>query len=359
MKRITGLVLAMVMLMPVSGVRAEEEVVTLTVAQAVELAMANSKQLRIHQSEIEAGRVAIREAEEARRNITRINVSQPNTALLRDGFFVRQAEMNQRLAERRLSDFKVQLELQVVTEYYGLRAAIDMRERAYLARHFANENLWTVNQMLQRGVASFLDSLQAGTAKLRADSEREAARRNVEQARRVLNTTLGLPLSKQLELVDELPVSSRDLPTPDEIMDMALGNMFEVIQAREHAVLAEFALEIFDRHIPTNMFAYQRQAIDTAVALERRDAVVANARLAVHRRHNDMLTARGNVRVARETLEQVHQQYMAAIVRYDVGLITANELVTSLGAWQDAMMGYERAKLDYAVAVANYEILLD
>jgi outer membrane protein TolC len=347
----------MVMLLPVMNVKAEEEARSLTVRQAVELALQNSNQLRIHQREVEASKVGVREADEARKN-ARSSISQPNTVLMSNGYFLRQAEMSQRLAEKQVSDFRRQLELQVMTEYYNLKAAIDTRERAYLARQYANENLWTVSQMVLRGTATFLDNLQAATVKLRADADREAARRNVMQAQRVFNVTLGLPMNTQLTLTDELPVAMKDLPLPDDIMEQALANRMDVMRARESAELEEFGMRIFDLYIPKNMFAYQQRAISTATVLENRDMIVANATLAIYRMYNDVLGTQANVRVARETMEQAHQAYMVAIVRYDIGMIHSSDLLNALGSWKDSMIGFEAAKLAYATALANYEALL-
>jgi len=262
-----------------SDARGQGGPTTLTLAQAVSLALEQNQQLRVAAFEVQIARAQLAQAQAARGLVmnaqatyTRVKDQPPTTFMfgaitvtlpppasdLYDGRFtltyplytggrleaqMALAEANLKGAEATFARVGQQIVFSVRQAYYAHllgQAGVDVAERAVAQ---ATENLRVAKARVTAGVAPRFDEIQAEVAVATARQGEVRAHNALAQAAQGLNALLNLPLENPLVLRDQLTVAVVRTAT-DRLIAGALRARPEIaeVQARQAAAQAGIAL---------------------------------------------------------------------------------------------------------------------
>jgi|GEM_PF-1094893 len=379
-KRIQAFVVCIMLLtaaMPSYGVE-DTEVMSFTLEQAVEYALANNPQIAISETGLEKAKVQVKEAEaavrevrKAQRNVNKASggtvpkipstsmasaVFNFNNLLIEDGLYKRTAEMGLLLAEKRKIQVEETLKFMVENSYFNLLNAQNKLNIQNSILDLAKKNVEITNQKYSQGLVSEMDVISSNIALAQAETEKKAAERDLQYAQMNFNRTVGLPLTATVQLIDQLKANPPVEVDIEQKIKEALENRMEVIQASEQYEVDKLNFEITGKWYTPNTYKYQeaKYTMDSsAYALEKTKQTIE---LSVHKAYMDMLNAYGSLTVLEQSVDQVRKVYEISEIKYKAGMATNTETLDSLNKLKEIELQREQVLLAYNLAQKQFEI---
>ncbi|WP_306535187.1 TolC family protein, partial [Nostoc linckia] len=233
-----------------------QQTVSISLAQALELAQRNNRDLQVATLQLERSRLAVRESQAVlfptlgiNGNVTnsgngfRSNSSQASTsfngsAQLNYDLYtsgsrqatIRAAEEQLRLDELNVESTALQIQLNVTTAYYNLQQADEQVRINQSAVNNAEASLRDTQARENAGVGTGFDVLQAQVNLANAQQELTNAISQQQIARRQLVTVLSLAQSVNITAADPVQLAGLWQPTLEETIIQAFQNRPELQQ---------------------------------------------------------------------------------------------------------------------------------
>ncbi len=262
----------------------EEELITLTLQEAIDYALLNNKEIEIQKLEVSKAEVsytenkrAIKKAEDGAEMLDRLNIPRTyevtpdqivNRALIDKGVSEMQNDLALLSAKMNLEIKENQIKYNVEKAYFDLlqkeeELRISGENLALSQKQYDNAKLRYDLGMISR---QQLLGIELGLSQ--AQSAYDAAKMIYEIQLLQFKTTLGLPLEKRIELTEDIEVKEYEPIDLEESIKQALEKNAGIIIAKENTEIQPLILEATSGRFPPITFRYRKQEVEVAKAEE-------------------------------------------------------------------------------------------
>ncbi len=341
----------------------EPEVYTLSLNDAIELAMTDNPQIIANEYEQTAKEINIKSAYldksamkkslKAASDYNKMSVTTMQTLLVKEGFGVAQAEMEHRMSILEAEQIKASIAYNTTNAYYNVVLMDKLVNAAKNSYDLALDNKAVVDAQYELGLVAQMVYDNADISVDGAKSMLEAYELNREIALLNLKNTLNINKNSEVILIDE--IESEEFESDVEAdAAAALETRYDLTNAKEGMELAYLNFDIsgaFTSSSAAYNTAYSSY-IDAQYGYDKaRDLV----ELSIHSAYNTILTNHSAMDIARRTYEMKLKEYDASKLQYELGMITNLELTDKINALYDAQVDYAQKKLDYRMSVEKYK----
>ncbi|NPV26652.1 MAG: TolC family protein [Firmicutes bacterium] len=330
----------------------QPEVVTLSLEQSIDLALANNPEVIQAKLDRDKASVDLDSAIDAARKIDE-NPGSYEKALVK--------EVNPKICESALriagKVYEIKLNsirLSAEKAYYDVlkaRRAVEIKEAA-LKR--AEEQLRQARLNYQVGTVARNDVLSAEVQVAQAKAELTAARNQKDYVEMTFNKTLGTDLKKPFNLSSQFSYEPIEVDL-DRVLAEQVDNQLSVIQARENLSSAKLKLACAGKYWAPNVYTYQLVKIEVDKAEIKYNQAVKDATLQIYQAYNTLQAAKDMVEMYQKAVEQAKESARLTNLRYQVGLATSLETINASLALSQAEDKALQAIYDYNLAKAKFK----
>jgi len=334
----------------------ENDVLKLTLEDALKLAEENNQQVKLSQLNLEKvklgrqqfryqDRKAQEEAEEFGMSLEK-NFEYDYNFKITD----KQTEIYLKLAEAGIDVTAKGIRFGVEAAYYGALSARDNRILAEAAVERQQDLLRIAEAKYNTGAVAKTELLDAQVQLAKAEANLLSAKSQEEKAYINLKKLLGLPQGKPIELTDSFDYEPVDLDvTLDELIEDALKKRIDIISAESNYEIAKLDFELNRKVYPSNTFIYkQKQHAMEEARLQLEDTKAA-VEAEVRQIWLDFEEAKANIPVLDKALEMAEESLRIAKLSYEAGLVRS----VDVGAAQEALRQVELQKTG---VIYNYNL---
>ncbi|MBQ8588244.1 MAG: TolC family protein [Clostridia bacterium] len=363
MKRICALVTALCIALCSFGcVLASEEAqaIDLGLTEAIDMAMtdnaqiiANSYRQYANQKNLESAHANKKDAVNSSKNMPILSATTINELLLKKGYYVEAAKMQQRLTIKEADKIKASIAYSVTEAYYNLVLMDKLIAAANNAHNLALANLEVIDAQYDMGLIAELDYENASLAVDNAKSMVDSYILNREIADANLKILLDIPQDTKLTLTDEIETEEFSADANTDITS-ALDTRYDVTAAKEAKDLAMLYFDIA-KSFTSGSAVYNTAYADYIDAENTYKSALDGITLSLRSSYNKTLTTHTAMELARRQYETKLKAYEAVKLKYELGMISNLELTNGINELYDAQVSYANAKLNYRLAVEKYK----
>jgi outer membrane protein len=358
-KRIPALFLLMVLvLFPQQGIaQGSGAALQFDLKKAMELAVAQNQDTALAQLNVEAKRMACREAEAAARDLPASIVTTYPLALQK---YVapRVAAMDLVLAQRNAELAEKNIRLLTERQFYTLlkaRQEVALKEAA-LTR--SKELLTQVKEKLRVGVGTRMEVLAQEATLTQAEAALENAKAQAENAALDLKRTLNLNLDQKIDLVGDFDPSAPEAISLETVTKDALATSLAVLAAREKMVTAEIIFQQAKKFYTPNVFTYRESNYNLEVAKVNIAKTEAEIRAGVLKDYNKLTAAASGITALAKGVEQAKEALRLTKMRYEVGMATSLEVEQVADRLAEIELQLLAARYDYQLFLTKFHYRL-
>jgi outer membrane protein len=360
-KWLWGIVIVLVLVLATAGVTvgdtAEPETKSLSLAQAIEIAMKDNLQVELAALGLEQAELTLEHAEFAKKKMINIlpnpERKDQNMALAIDVVPV-QAQSGKVIAKVGKAYTENSIKFGVEAAYYGVLRAEKMLEvsRASLLR--AQEQLKQAEAKFKAGTVAKFEVISAEAQLKSAEAAVNEAEAGVKKARMALNQTLNLNLDTPIKLTDKFSFSQAgDIDTEKVFQDMTEKDL-SYVSAKEKYNMNEVNFNYHQKYYTKNTFKYREAEYAFKESELNLDNAKTQLQLNIKNAYLDLKTAENNYQVLTKSVEQAKEAYRLTKLRYDVGMATGYDLLGAETSLKQADLGLLNALYNYNLAKAKF-----
>jgi outer membrane protein len=349
------------------GDTAEPEIKSLSLAQAVEMAMKDNLQVELAALGLEQAELTLEQAKSAARKASKqIGIEIPNMAggistirkdqnmALAIDVIPVQAESGKIIAETGKAYTENVIKFGVEAAYYGVLRAEKMLEVSEASLIRAKEQLKQAEAKFKAGTVAKMEVISAEAQLKTAEAGVNEAKAGVEKARMALNQTLNLNLNTPMELTDKFSFApAGDIDTDKVFQEMTEKDSSYVL-AREKYNINKVNFDYHQKYFTKNTFAYREAEYAFKESEVNLEHAKTQLQLNIKNAYMDLKTAEDNYHVLTKSVEQAKEAYRLTKLRYDVGMATGYDLLGAETALKQADMALLNALYNYNLAKAKF-----
>ncbi|MDY0235559.1 MAG: TolC family protein [Gudongella sp.] len=348
----------------------EEEILTLTLQEAIGFALLNNKEMQIQNLELAKAEIsykenkrAIEKAEDGAEMLEKLGIPRSyevtpdqivNNALIEKGVSMKQVELALLSAQMNVEMKENQIKYNVEKAYFDLL----QKEKELL---ISGENLALTQKQYDNGKLRYdlgmiskqqLLGLELGLSQ--AQSGYDAAKMVNEIQLLSFKTTLGLALEKEIDLTGEIEIKEYEPIDLEESIKLALENNAGIIMAKENAEIQPLILEATSGRFPPITFRYRQQEVEVAKAEESLQQAMVGVEMGVRTSilnlktsEEQIATFQKAVTMATETVKiaelsfELGQNTPADVLEANINLMSAKKnLAQQIHAFNTALLDY-------------------
>lgn len=203
------------------------------------------------------------------------------------------------------------------------------------------------------GKVSKLETLNADTAVNDALDAYQKAKNGLEASKMGYNLFMGYNVNQEFTLTNPLEPFALPQRTLNESIAMAKLNRNEIADARQKAKLARASLKMVDDY-PHSSATYKKAKVAYDMAILALKNVPGAIEMDVRTKYAAMKQNYDAVNASKKNLENTKEVARIGQLQYDTGFITITDLSGMNLAVYNAQQTYNKAVLDYNLAVTDY-----
>lgn len=336
---------------------------TLSLEEAIDLAMADNPQVIANEHRQTANEVniksayldksALKKSTKAASQYNYISATGIEQLLVRDGFLVEQAEMAHRLSVMEAEQIKASIAYNTTNAYYNVVLMNKLVNAAQNSYDLAVDNMAVVDAQYELGLVAQMVYDNADISVDGAASMLEAYKLNKEIAMLNLKNVLNIDKNSEVILTDE--IESEEFTSDVEAdVTSALETRYDLNGLKEGMNLSYLYMDIAGA-FTENSAVYNSAYADYIDAQYQYTTIKDSIELYIRSAYNNISTSRSSMDIARRTYEMKLKEYEASKLQYELGMITNLELTDTINDLYDAQVSYAQAKLDYRMSVEKYK----
>lgn len=334
--------------------RAANQQETLTIQQAVEIALEKNAQLQALRLDVSTANTNAKLAYSATKDLSDEFITSLDTAQLKHVNNAR-AEMAKVVNELYLKATEKQIALGAKQAYYNLLHAQANLELSKQSLSRAEAQLKVAQAAFEVGTRAKTDVLQAEAGLAGAQAALAAAEMNVEVARLKLNQFIGAELTQQWVLS---PVTHSEEVTTTSLTDAlnkAISQRAEIKQKEEEIKVAELNVDLIDRF--SSLGTYQGQVAKNEVEKAKLELEQKKREIQVEvtQAYHTMNTAQKAIESYKKAKDAAAENYRLTNLRFENGMATTLEVTQMEEELTNREIQYQKALHDYNLAVAAFE----
>lgn len=272
---------------------------------------------------------------------------------LQRGYYVRQAEIGVQSALLEKQQAIADASYAVTQQYYNVKLTERLLSSAENAYDMALNNKNTMDTQFSIGMVSELDVNNARYALNQAKAARDRYMRSLELARKSFAAAVFIEEDNFiLNLTDDIEYIEfdSDLAEDTQKVDESRYDIFMLKASVELAKHMEATSLLFGATSSEYSSAHQAR-VQSETTYNNTSKLI---RISVNSTYNSILDAKDSIALAEENLALRKQEYNAAVVQNELGLITNTQLTAAMNNIVSAEIELENAKLTYKLAVEKY-----
>ncbi len=342
-----------------------EEPMILTLSEAIDYALLNSKDLELTKLELQKSEVQYKQNKKAVRTAKEfydLDVNIPRTyevtaddnvnrAMIKNGASLRQVELAWSIANWNLNRKENQIKYNVEKAYFDLK-------RSEQELTIAKENLDLSNKQyefgklrLQVGLMSKQQVLGLELGLAQAQSGFDGASMAYELQKMSFKNTLGLTLATEIELTDNIEVRVYEPIVLEESIKLALENNANLKTVEESYEIQQLVLKATSGRFPPATFRYREQAAEVAKAELNLINVKTAVEMGVRSSYLSLITAEKQISTFKLAVQQAEEALRIAQLSFELGQNTVTEVT-------QANINLMNAKKSLAVQIHAYNLAL-
>jgi len=273
---------------------------------------------------------------------------------------VKKAENARRNTARALVAKEQALMLDVDSAYYSLLSAqmrLDIRRKA---EEQAKDTARIVTLKYDAGLASKIEVISAELQLQRAISETLSAEGDLELAALTLKQVLGLSLDTKVVATGapKLAVEGREEIDFDEDLAKVLANRPEIVETRDALEIAELEVKFSDNDYTPELSKRLYRNAEEKIRLQF-DQVKQGVQIEACRLYLAVQNAKRAMEVAQAAAFQAEENYKIMKLRYEYGMEIANTLLGAQVNLTEAKLAELQAFMNYEMAWLRYKNYVD
>jgi outer membrane protein len=349
------------------GEKSQPETKSLSLSQAVELALKENRQIELAALGVEQAELALDQAEfAAKKANNQIGNKVPNMAggestVRKDQNLAmvidvapKQAAAGKVIADTALSYTENSIKFGVEAAYYGVQQAEKLLEVAQASFKRAEEQYKQAQARFKAGTSAKMDVISAEAQLKSAEAGVNEARSTLQVAMMSLNKTLGLNLETPLKLTDSFQFKAADAIDVEKVIQEMTDKDLSFVTDREGLNISRVNFDYHEKYYTSNTFAYRNAKYQLKEAEVKYDNAKAELGFNIKKAYLDLKTAEENYHVLTKSLEQAKEAYRLNKLRYEVGMATGYDVLNAETALKQAEMGLLNALYNYNLAKAKF-----
>ncbi|MBP3361412.1 MAG: TolC family protein [Clostridia bacterium] len=286
-----------------------------------------------------------------------LEVSSIETGLALKGYAYEATKLSYEVAQRSMEDNKKTIEVQVKNDFYTYLDSVSSTELAKQNLESAQTRLASAEMKLKSGAISELDCKNFELSVKSAQNALNSAQRDMEVKLITLKNTMNYPADKELVPVGRLEFEYGELMTAEEAIKKSRSES-TYLNIADSLELAKKRWQISSGfYIGTqNEYKSEKATYESAVADFTQN--VNNLDLGIRQMYNGLLTLKENVECAEFSLEIQKSNAEAAYLKYEMGLVTANDYRETEQSYIKAQNELQELKLSYITTKLKYDNML-
>lgn len=276
--------------------------------------------------------------------------------LLASGLAVRAAEIQLDIATRNLETEKSKLRIQVRSDFYTYLSARDKVEIARTNLKSAQEKLNYAKVKKDSGAISELDYASFTLSVQDAQNQLNQAERAAALAEQKIKFTINYPQENKLTLLGEFQAPSITVKDADSAISAAKSHV-PYLNLQDSLTLAQDrwgrAQEWYTSAQPG--YSTEKASFESAQADYQKN--VNDLEYSIRSLFNELQNAGEQIGYTRENIALLQRRTDAAQLQYDLGMITANDLIDAQQQYFNAQNQLKDAELSYWIAALQYRAM--
>jgi outer membrane protein len=361
-KLLWGLAVVLVLVLATAGVTVGDTVTpeekTLSLIQAVELALKDNNQIELADLGVEKANLTLEQKEFTKKKTLNqmdkysLNKDQ-NMAFILD-VDPALAQSGKVIAETKKAYTENSIKFGVEAAYYGVLRAEKMLEVSQASYKRAEEQWKQAQAKFKAGTVAKIDVISAEAQLKSAEAALNEGKAGVEKARMALNQTLNLSLDTPIKLTDKFSFEPAGEIDIDKIFQEMTVKDLPYVSTKEGYHMSQVSWEYCQKYYTSNTFKYR----EAEYAFKEAEVNLANAKtqleLNIKNAYLDLKTAEDNYHVLTKNVEQAQEAYRLTKLRYDVGMATGYDILGAETALKQAEMALLNALYNYNLAKAKF-----
>ena len=354
-KRFLSVLMTLLLLMSSVAVFAEETTYTISLENAINMAMEDNPQFVSADAKIKNAEKQVEKAKKDQKNVKGFIRLPANFALVpvKNGYYVEQARIGVESAKREKVKSENALRYDVTQKYYSVKLAEALLSSVQDTYKITEENKKAIDIQFGLGMVSQLDVDNAEYALMQTKAACEKYERNLDVAEESLKIALQIDgQDVKLNLTDGIEFTPFETNVEEDV-ENAMESRLDVYMLKSTCEQAEKYLKATSA-LGNNSAEYSaanQTLIQNQYTYTNSKKMIG---LSIIAAYNDILNAADSVHLAERNVELKTQEYNVAKIQYDIGMITNTQLTGALSAVTSAKIELENAKLTYKLAVEKY-----
>lgn len=329
----------------------------LTLNDAITMALTDNAQIIANEHRQSANKINIKSTRITKNSLKNLALNVSNnfeSFCMREGYYVDAAEMTYRLSVIEAEKIKATISYNVTEAYYNAVLMEKLINAAQNSYELAVNNYNIVNAQYNLGLVAKLDfesaSLAVSSAKNTLDSYKLNRETAIENLKILLNKDDENCI---LTLTDEIETEEFTSDVSNDIIS-AKETRYDIISLKENKELASRYFEL-SKVLTIDSATYNLAYASLLEANYNYDNSVKLITLSIKNSYNNILTSKSSMDIARSVYETEFNKYNSNKVKYELGVISNNELTQSINSLHEAQVSYANAKLTYRMAIEKYK----
>lgn len=328
---------------------------TLTLEQAIEMAIKDNPQLVSADTKIKNAKKQKEDAQREQREQKGFIKIPDAFALVpvKQGYYVEQADFNIKSANYEKEQAKARLSYDVTQKYYTLKLMEALCANAENTYNLSLENKASIDAQFELGMVAELDVNSAAYNVSQAKAALDKCKRDYDISKRSLLIALQIENpDTELILTDTIDYEefSSDV---DKDIENAMTTRLDVFSLEGALSLAKSYRKITLTlgYSSPEYSAANQTVVQSEYNSSNNKKLIG---LGIRSEYNDILNASDSVLLSKKNVELRNREYDIAKIQYDLGMITNSQLTATLNAATAAGIEFENSKLTYKLAVIKY-----
>lgn len=377
LKKITAVLLSLLMALPCGAALAEEITeeettaeepaeegkVSLSLEDAIASAIDGNPQIEAADAKIKSAELSLEVTNLTQKDFNQLNkeytiavdVSNAmDTAYLKHGYYPVAAQTAIDLAKLEKEKIEASIAYDVTEKYFNLKLLEKLLNIAEASYELTKENADVVKKQFELGYVSNLEVQNVEAAVESAQFTIEGYKRNLLLATDSLKIAIQQEeVALPYELTDDIPMP--EMPENlDEAVSAAMETRYDVTALKKALDLQSMYFDITALYVNDKTAKYHQAYSDYVSAKYTYENSAKMIALSIRSEYMNILSAKESIQTAESALAVKQIEYDSGKIKYEMGVITNIELTKIMTELESCKVQLENANLSYMLAVEKY-----
>ncbi len=355
MKKLISSILIICMMVPWTVAFAEDN--TMTVDQAVEYALSHSDVFSKQEASVISSTYSYYQAKIAQKSLKENKYLENMTIdmyLSYTGYYTEAAKLGETVAKRGMENLKKQVSQEVKNKFFTYLNSVHIQSIAKENMDISYDRMTAAKKKLDMGVISPLDYKSFELVYEGTVNSYNQATRDKQYNLTDLKNTMNYPLDKDLVPVGEFEYEIKEpLSQADAIKLSRSGNTY--LNIADNFALAQLKWTCCSKYYLTTDHGYKIEEANMKSAESDFRANVNSFDMTIRSSYNSLVTMKEQLDYSLSYVQYLKDNADAMYVRYQMGMVTANDWRQSQQEYYQGRNDYDKLRLAYYIASLSYE----